>query len=244
MRAGYKKLVNKCVWNAKVNPSDQQHGGQYLELPRAISDPHSNPNRGEKSKRLSKRYTDLISNSLPNNWTPEVVVLEGMLLINTSPLCKHQSMKGYSQFLLCRSVWPHLVNGSSKVHIVFDNPGRQPHSPKAFERQRRDDSCSIPADHDHVHINYTDACPLPSNWHEHLSCRKCKRDLVLYLGSSLMRYSASMVRGQQRVILARCFPGGVEDQAWAVSTTGTQPVSTLNCGAEEADTRVWLHVPA
>ena len=146
-------------------------------------------------------------------------MLEGMFLINTSPLCTHQSMKDYSQFLLRRFVLPHLVNGSSEVHIVFDNPGRHPHSPKAFERQRRDDSCSPPVDH--VHINYTDACPPPSNWREHLSCRKCKRDLVLYLGSSLIQYSASIVRGQQRVILAGCFPGEAEDQAWAVSTTET-----------------------
>ena len=67
------------------------------------------------------------------------------------------------------------------------------------------------------------------------------RDLVLYLGSSLMQYSASIVRGQQRVILAGCFSGEAEDQAWGVSTTETQPVSTLNYEAE-ADTRVWLHM--
>ena len=66
-----------------------------------------------------------------------------------------------------------------------------------------------------------------------------KRDLVLYLGASLMQYSTSMIRGQQRVILAGCFPGEAEDQAWAVSTTGTQPLPTLNCGA---DTHIWLHV--
>ena len=34
-----------------------------------------------------------------------------------------------------------------------------------------------------------------------------------------------------------------EDQAWEVTTGGVQPVPTLSCGAEEADTRVWLHVP-
>ena len=33
-----------------------------------------------------------------------------------------------------------------------------------------------------------------------------------------------------------------EDQAWKVSAGGVQPVPTLSCGAEEADTRVWLHV--
>ena len=33
-----------------------------------------------------------------------------------------------------------------------------------------------------------------------------------------------------------------EDQAWEVSAGGVQPVPTLSCEAEEADTRVWLHV--
>ena len=33
-----------------------------------------------------------------------------------------------------------------------------------------------------------------------------------------------------------------EDQAWEVTTRGAQPVPTLSCGAEKADTRVWLHV--
>ena len=57
----------------------------------------------------------------------------------------------------------------------------------------------------------------------------------------MMQFSSSIVRGQQGVILAGCFPGEAEDQAWAVSTTETQPLSTPNCGAE-ADTHVWLHV--
>ena len=49
-----KKIVGKCLrrafaWNAK-HGSDQQHvGQQYLELPRAISDPSGNPHKGQKS---------------------------------------------------------------------------------------------------------------------------------------------------------------------------------------------------
>ena len=77
-----KKIVNKCVrrslvWNAKVGVNDQQCGGQYLELPRAISDSQGNPHKGQKSyatKWLNKRFTGLINNTLPTNWVPEVVV--------------------------------------------------------------------------------------------------------------------------------------------------------------------------
>ena len=39
-----------------------------------------------------------------------------------------------------------------------------------------------------------------------------------------------------------CFSEVEEDQAWEVSTGGTQPVPTLSCEAKEAGTRVWLHV--
>ena len=45
-----------------------------------------------------------------------------------------------------------------------------------------------------------------------------------------------------RFTLAGCFSGVEENQAWEVTTRGAQPVPTLSCGAEEADTRVWLHV--
>ena len=48
------KIVIKCVRrslvrNSKVSPSNQQCGGQYLELPRAKSYPHGNPNKEQKS---------------------------------------------------------------------------------------------------------------------------------------------------------------------------------------------------
>lgn len=75
-----KKLVNKCVrlslaWNSKVDSNYQQHGGQYLELPRAISDPHGRPHKGTKSyatKWLEKRYKNIVTSHLPSGWVPEV----------------------------------------------------------------------------------------------------------------------------------------------------------------------------
>ena len=243
-----RKLVNKCirrsmVWNTKVCPSDQHSGGQYLELPRAISDSHGIPHKGQKSyatQWLNKRYKDLISDTLPENWNPELVLLEGMFLINTTPLCTHQFMREYSQFLVRRFVLPHFIRGASEVHIVFDNPGRYPQSPKAIERQRRDDHSSLPSDH--THTLFSDTCPTPCNWREHLSCRTCKRNLVLYLGKSLIHYSISIVRGHQKVVLAGCFQDDDEDQSWEVSSTGLHRNLDLDCDAEEADTRIWLHV--
>ena len=44
-----------------------------------------------------------------------------------------------------------------------------------------------------------------------------------------------------KVILAGCFSGVDDDQAWEVTTRGAQPIPTLSCEAE-AETRVWLHV--
>ena len=111
-----KKIVGKCLrrafaWNAKFGSSSQNVGQQYTELPRAISDPNGNLHKGQKSyttKWLEKRYKDLISNQLPGGWVPDVVVLEGMVMINTSPLTTHSTMKDYSQFLLRRFVLHHL----------------------------------------------------------------------------------------------------------------------------------------
>ena len=244
------KIVGKCLrrafaWNAKFGSSSQNVGQQYIELPRAISDPNGNLHKGQKSyttKWLENRYKDLISNQLPGGWVPDVVVLEGMFMINTSPLTTHSTMKDYSQFLLRRFVLHHLTNGCSEAHIVFDNPGRQPNSPKSFERKRRDDTATLSSDH--KHIAFSDECPVPLNWRDCLACRECKRALVLYLGQSFKHLSVGTckLRGNQKVVLAGCFSGVEEDQAWEVTTGGVQPVPTLSCEAEEADTRVWLHV--
>ena len=93
-------------------------------------------------------------------------------------------------------------------------------------------------------ISISDACPVPSKWRDCLACRPCERALVLYLGQSFKQFAVGTcrLREHQKVILASCFSGVEEDQAWEVSTRGAQPVPTLFCEAEEADTRVWLHV--
>ena len=127
-----KCLRRACTWNVKFGSDSQHVGQQYIELPQAISDPSGNLHKGQKSyttKWLENRYKDLICNQLPVGWVPDVVVLEGMFMINTSPLTTDTTMKDYSQFLLRRFVLYHLTNGCNEVHVVFDNPSRQPKSP-------------------------------------------------------------------------------------------------------------------
>ena len=67
---------------------------------------------------------------------------------------------------------------------------------------------------------------------------------MLYLGQSFKQFAMGTCRFRehQKVILAGCFSGVEEDQAWEVTTRGAQTVPTLSCEAQEADTRVWLHV--
>ncbi len=49
-------------------------------------------------------------------------------------------------------------------------------------------------------------------------------------------------RGQQKVILAGCFSGDAEDQAWSITSYSREPMPIFNCNSEEADTRMLCEV--
>lgn len=124
------------------------------------------------------------------------------------------------------------------MRVVFDNPGQKPASPKAFLRKRRDESNIV--SHDHTHVQFTAATTVPTCWKDQcLSCRECK--LILCLGEAFLDSAHIVLRGQQKLVLAECFSGHAEDQAWVVTSSDKQPDHTLYCNAEEADTSVWLH---
>ena len=236
-------MRRKLAWNAKVGVVTHPSGKQYIELPRAICNPSGIPNKGQKSyatKWLENRYKDLVANHLPVGWIPESVILEGMFMINVSPLGSHHTMKEYTQFLLRRYALPHFVKSAKEVHIIFDNPDRQLLSPKSFERRHRDDAGTLASDHHHAH--FCDDSEIPQKWRDHLQCRECKRNLVEHLGKSIMQHAPNIFRGDQKVVLAGCFTSDARDQAWELSATNAQPNPLLNCSAEEADTRIWLHV--
>ena len=128
--------------------------------------------------------------------------------------------------------------GVMKCMLCLTTPVDSLNPPKSFERRRKDDTASLSSDNKHV--TFSDACPVSSNWRDCLVCRDCKRALVLYLGQSFKQFAVDTcrLRKHQKVILAGCFSGVEEDQAWEVTTRGAQPVPSLSCGAEEADTRV------
>ena len=175
---------------------------------------------------------------LPELWIADVVVLEGMFTLNTTPLSTHSVMKEYALFLLQRFVINYFSSGTNQVHIVFDNPGRPPNTPKAFERKRRDCERTVSSHSDHKHMCFSDACAIPSNWRDCISCRTCTQALVLYLGECFFRNALATctMKHYQQFIVA-----GYDDIAREIEANGANQIHELRCNAEEADTRVWLH---
>ena len=100
LREKKRKVVSKCIHRqmafiAPVENIQAPTGEQYIELP---SDPNGVPHKGQKSyttKWLVKRYKDLAFDHLPLGWNPEAVILEGMFLINITPLDTHSTLKEY-----------------------------------------------------------------------------------------------------------------------------------------------------
>ena len=66
---------------------------QYLELPRALADESGIPNKGQKSNSTAfynNRYGEqVIMSQFPLQWIPDAVILEGMFMINATPLRIH-----------------------------------------------------------------------------------------------------------------------------------------------------------
>ena len=159
---------------------------QFLEMPRALADHNGMPHKGQKSSStafFSTRYDEILLSSFPIGWFPDAVILEGMFMINTTPLRIHSCMKEYAEFLLNRHVKSYINAGVKEVHIVFDDPGRFNGHPKDIERARRDSSQRACDEHH----TFSDTTKIPKKWSDMLGCRVCKRQLTSYLGDCLLR---------------------------------------------------------
>ena len=151
-------LVTACMrrqmaWAAETNTA-APHTGQYLEMPRAICCSNGLPHNGQKSYAthfLGKRYKNCVVHTLPSGWIADSIILEGMFIINTSPLVSHRTRRDYSNFLINRFVLYYFCKGINEVHIVFDSPGHGMHTPKEFEQNRRDGSQSS----EHIHTQFS-----------------------------------------------------------------------------------------
>ena len=116
----------------------------------------------------------------PSSWEPDIVILEGMFIINSSPLFgRHKSFIEYAIVLVRRWIIPYLLKKSAKeVHVVFDHPERQGVFPKQIERrnERRDEQSSSSYDSNRLEVN--DSLERPADWRSFLAERKSRRSFV------------------------------------------------------------------
>ena len=168
------------------------------------------------------------------------VLIDGMFLISHLSMGKPQDHVRLCQLPLKTAHSTTLCLRGKGSTPLFDHPGRHPNSPKVFERARR----SAQAESTHTCINFNEATPIPRRWQENiLTCYQCEREVVSFLATYLANNVSKSSRTTQPFVTAGGFEGSLQDEALMVqlhSLPRTDPM--LCCNAEEADTRIWLHV--
>ena len=237
-------LKKTVVWLA-------EHGGEGADLntllgppsptPRALMDNDGLPYKGTKSSTtayLERRYTNppVIINSLPTGWIPHSVILEGMFLIQMSPLPSMNCMEEYVKLLLSRYVRPHFYAGVIEVHVVFDVAGLQRETPKEIEQMRRDGTMNNASTRHHC-IDFCSDLLVPEKWRTVLGCRKCKKSLTSYIADDMLR----LICNDRSFRSHQTFIANIGGQAYATIGQSRQLRTDLSTNADEADLRVWLH---
>ncbi|KAJ8048225.1 hypothetical protein HOLleu_00456 [Holothuria leucospilota] len=146
LKAKNTKIVTRCLRKIIVHSKNThqpiEHLGQFIELPLAIANPKGSMIHGNKANSTSvyrRRYSEAFTKALPAGWKPECVILEGMFLINSSPMRSAQVFRDYTYHLLSNFILPRFALGACEVHVVFDHPGRNGTSPKDLDRLRPED---------------------------------------------------------------------------------------------------------
>lgn len=122
----------------------------------------------------------------PPSWTPHTTILEGMFMIQTSPMPTMNCMAEYTQLLWDQYIKPHFKAGVLEVHVVYDSPGSMARTPKEVE-QRRWDSI-VGKQHDiQSCIQISSTTAVPNKWRDLMACRKCKLIIWLKIGLHLHR---------------------------------------------------------
>ena len=241
-------LKRQMQHSNKTGEPVQKLGEQIIELPMALCDGQGIPHKGDKAnttRSLRARYKDapntVFCSELQIN--PKCTLIEGMFLINTNPLGFHTHLEDYTKFLLSRFVLTQFSRGSTQVHVIFDNPERAKNTPKSIEQIRRDSTSTISPSHTCERFLSTTKLPPLSCWRENfINCRKCKRQLVKFIGEYLLNNAGSQLKEQQTLYVAGCFDDDIMDTAWFTDKSGdVQPDPTFWCNAGETDNRLWLH---
>ena len=189
-----------------------------------------------KFNNLWYKQAQIVSNTFPPGWVPDTVILEGMFLIQTTPLPTLSTMRDYVQLLIAKFVRPHLLAGVTEIHVVFDNSGSLPETPKEIEQCRRD-ACAGTQTSDHRCMVFDASEKVPDKWRAVLGCRTCKIALTHFIAGEMLELTASVMNEQQS------FVADVEQMATSTTTSDEvrQPTLILWTNADEGDLRVWLH---
>ena len=174
---------------------------QLIELPLAISDHEGNPLKGQKSYTLKNIEISLRFHPFSQMRSPDCIVMEGMFMINTTPLNSHKTLSDYCKFLFTRYILSQFKRGTNENHVIFDNPGQIKNTPKSFEQKRRDAKAIIVNDHccDDLTSNTKS---FPGKWREtFLNCRECKRNLVKFIGHYLLTNTGTYLQPHQTLFM-------------------------------------------
>ncbi|CAC5360341.1 unnamed protein product [Mytilus coruscus] len=202
--------------------------GQFISLPRAISDASGQPLKGIKSnalKVIKSTYEATFLSSLPviDDSVQSNLILEGMFLINTIPLSSHRTFSDYAEFMFNRwIVKSHIQFKAQEIHVVFDHPNRNEKNIKTVSS--------------HV--------LLPNNWRNFINVRDHKRKLVNYLSYQFITLSLQRFQNHECVVTTGGFDDVNVDKV--LSSLGGVDGSIVECcnlnsTYEEGDKRVWLH---
>ena len=236
-------LRQRLAWVSQKNQPYTKSQEQYSELPRALCDEDGNPHKGNKStwtQKLSIRYQKadppVFTATLPV--TPQAVIIDAMFTINTKPLRLSKTFSDYACFLFEQFVTPHFRAGAREVHLIFDKPSRGSFNPKQYEQKRQ-----YKENPEHQHYSFTPTTTIPNNWQEHLQCPQCKCCIVEAIGLSLLQKGHHLLKDHQHLIIAGCFAGLGENDAWLIhagEVSAERPVQYWT-NAKEADSRIWQH---
>ena len=165
-----------------------------------------------------------------------------MVLLHTNPLARHHTMTDYANMLVNKFIAPYYKAGAMEVHIVFDDPDRHGISPKTIERLCRDGQGPETLGHGQHSLSLP-TLPHYSQWQNVLKCRQCKRSITESLASSLLTVASQYLPPFGKFVTAGAFTGTNQDKCLSVyaGCPEWKEEPTLQCNAEEADTRVWLH---
>ena len=112
-------MRKKMKWSLRTGMPVENGGEQLIVYPLALSDHNGNPNKGQKSyftKALANRYKQhtqpIILSDFPSSWQTQCCIMEGMFLINTSPIGSQTTYADYASFLMQRHITPTFLEGA------------------------------------------------------------------------------------------------------------------------------------